>query len=47
MPDFEATIATHVDTKHLHNHIIVNSVSYVNGKKLHRKAVIFKNLFMQ
>ena len=26
-PDFEVLVATHVDTGHLHNHLIVNSVS--------------------
>ena len=36
-PDFEVLVATHVDTGHLHNHLIVNSVSCVDGKKLHPK----------
>ena len=35
-PDFEVVIATHVDTGHLHNHFVVNSVSCVNGHKLHQ-----------
>lgn len=30
---FEAVIGTHLDKEHLHNHIIVNSVSFVDGKK--------------
>ena len=29
-------IATHVDTNHLHNHLVVNSVSCENGRKLHQ-----------
>ena len=29
-------IATHVDTGHLHNHMVVNSVSYKDGHKLHQ-----------
>lgn len=33
-PDFECVIATHTDTKTVHSHIIVNSVSFVTGKKL-------------
>lgn len=37
-PDFEVVVATHTDTNHLHNHIIVNSVSCVNGKKLHQNT---------
>jgi len=34
-PDNECVIATHNDTDNLHSHIIVNSVSYKDGKKLH------------
>ncbi|MBD5133638.1 MAG: relaxase/mobilization nuclease domain-containing protein [Clostridiales bacterium] len=34
--DFEVVIATHVDTGHLHNHFVVNSVSCVDGHKLHQ-----------
>ena len=30
---YEVVIATHLDKAHLHNHIIVNSVSFVDGKK--------------
>ncbi|MDE6591141.1 MAG: relaxase/mobilization nuclease domain-containing protein, partial [Oscillospiraceae bacterium] len=35
-PDFEVVIATHVDTGHLHNHFVVNSVGCVDGHKLHQ-----------
>ena len=35
-PDFEVVIATHVDTGHLHNHMVVNSVSHKGGHKLHQ-----------
>ena len=35
-PDFEVLIATHVDTGHLHNHFVVNSVSCRDGRKLHQ-----------
>ena len=35
-PDFEVVIATHVDTNHLHNHFVVNSVSFRDGHKLHQ-----------
>lgn len=34
-PGFEVVIATHTDTKHLHSHILVNSVSYLDGHKIH------------
>jgi len=30
---FEAVIGTHLNTDNLHNHIIINSVSFKNGKK--------------
>ena len=32
---FEAVIGTHLDKAHLHNHIIVNSVSLIDGRKYH------------
>lgn len=31
--DFEVVVATHQNTNHIHNHFIVNSVSFKNGKK--------------
>jgi len=37
-PNFEVLVATHVDTEHLHNHMVVNSVSFQDGKKLHQSA---------
>ncbi len=37
-PGFEVVIATHVDTNHILNHLVVNSVSCVDGKKLHQNA---------
>ena len=30
---YEAVVGTHLDKAHLHNHIIVNSVSYLDGRK--------------
>lgn len=36
--DFEAVIATHTDTQHLHSHILINAVSYVDGHKIHTSA---------
>ena len=36
--NFEVLVATHIDTDHLHNHLVVNSVSFQNGKKLHQNA---------
>lgn len=37
-PDYEVVVATHVDTDHLHSHIVVNSVSCADGRKLHQNA---------
>ena len=37
-PNFEVLVATHIDTDHLHSHLIVNSVSFQNSKKLHQSA---------
>ena len=37
-PDFEVLVATHVDTGHPHNHLVVNSVSFQDGRKLHQSA---------
>ena len=30
---YQVLVATHLNKKHLHNHFLINSVSYVNGKK--------------
>ena len=30
---FEVVVATHVDRKHLHNHFVLNSVSFADGKR--------------
>lgn len=35
---FEVVVATHTDTKHLHSHILVNTVSYIDGHKIHTSA---------
>lgn len=32
--EYEIVIGTHLNKKHLHNHIVVNSVSFIDGKKL-------------
>lgn len=32
---YEVVIATHLDKQHLHNHLVVNSVSLLDGKKYH------------
>ena len=32
-PGFQVVVATHIDRDHIHNHIIINSVSYKTGMK--------------
>ena len=32
---FQVLVATHTDREHLHNHFVINSVSFENGKKFH------------
>ena len=31
--DYEVVVATHLNTNHIHNHFIINSVSRIDGKK--------------
>ncbi|GAH59415.1 unnamed protein product [marine sediment metagenome] len=31
---YEVLVATHIDKKHIHNHLVVNSVSFLDGRKL-------------
>lgn len=33
--DYQVVVATHKDRKHVHNHLVINSVSFENGKKVH------------
>ncbi len=30
---YEAVVGTHLDKNHIHNHVVVNSVSFIDGKK--------------
>lgn len=30
---YEVVVSTHINTNHIHNHFVLNSVSFVNGKK--------------
>lgn len=34
-PGFEAVIGTHLDKAHIHNHVVINSVSCLDGHKYH------------
>ncbi|MCL2857248.1 MAG: relaxase/mobilization nuclease domain-containing protein [Oscillospiraceae bacterium] len=45
---YEVVVTTHLNTRCLHNHMVVNSVSFVDGKKLDNNyAMYFKNLRAQ
>lgn len=35
-PSYQILVATHYNTGHIHNHLIMNSVNYQNGKKFHQ-----------
>lgn len=41
---YEVMVATHVDREHIHSHFIINSVSYVDGKKLRQSPNTLKEL---
>ena len=40
--DFEVVVSTHVDKAHIHNHFIINSVSFVDGHKYHEPNSEYK-----
>ena len=42
--DFEIVIGTHLNKKHLHNHIVVNSASFTDGKKLRFNKQSYREL---
>ena len=39
---FEVVVATHLDKAHLHNHFVVNSVSFADGRRFHRDAACYR-----
>lgn len=38
---YEVVVATHVDKDHIHSHIILNSVSFVDGSKFHQPNTMY------
>nr|WP_290462458.1 relaxase/mobilization nuclease domain-containing protein [Acutalibacter muris] len=38
---YEVVVATHVDKEHIHNHILLNSVSFVDGRKFHQPNAMY------
>lgn len=43
-PDYEVLIATHIDAPHIHSHLIINSVSFADGRKLHQPPDTIRKL---
>ena len=42
--NFECVVATHIDREHIHSHIVLNSVSFADGKKYCSNAESVKKL---
>ena len=40
---YETVVATHVDKDHIHTHIILNSVAFVDGQKFHQPNEMYYN----
>ena len=43
-PGYEVLVTTHCDAAHIHSHLVINSVSYENGKKLRQDPGTLKKL---
>lgn len=41
---YQVLVATHLDKEHLHNHFIINSVSFVDGKKFNDNKAAYRSL---
>lgn len=41
---FEVIVSTHLNTKHIHNHFVINSVSFIDGKKYYDKRETYARL---
>jgi len=41
---FQVVVATHLDKGHIHNHLVLNSISCVDGKRWYRKAEDYRQL---
>ena len=38
---YEVVVATHIDKEHIHNHILLNSVSFIDGRKFHQPNTMY------
>ena len=41
---FQVVVATHLNTNHIHNHFLINSVSFVDGKKYYDNRMSYAEL---
>ncbi|MDO5002761.1 MAG: relaxase/mobilization nuclease domain-containing protein [bacterium] len=41
---FEVIVSTHINTNHIHNHFVINSVSFVDGKKYYDNRETYAEL---
>ena len=41
---FQVVIATHLNTDHVHNHFVINSVSFLDGKKYHDSKAAYRRM---
>jgi len=41
---FEVVVSTHLNTKHYHNHFVINSVSFVDGKRYYDKRETYAEM---
>lgn len=41
---FEVIVSTHLNTKHIHNHFVLNSVSFMDGKRYYDKRETYSEL---
>ena len=41
---YQVLVATHLDKEHLHNHFIINSVSFIDGKKFNDNKAAYRML---
>lgn len=41
---FEVIVATHLNTGHLHNHFVLNSVSFMDGKKFYANRASYRRM---
>ncbi len=41
---FEVIVSTHVNTNHIHNHFVINSVSFRDGKRYYDKRSTYAEI---